>query len=37
MRCYALGDPIDMQETRQVFSVPLISVLEYTRQVLIPA
>ena len=35
MRCYAAGDPIDMQETLKAFPVPLTSVREYARGVLV--
>jgi len=34
MRCYAQGDPIDMQETLKVFPVQLTSVREYAQQVM---
>jgi len=34
MRCYAQGDPIDMQETPKVFSVQLTSVRDYAEWVL---
>ncbi len=37
MRCYAQGDPIDMQETLKVFPIQLTSVRDYARQVLVPA
>jgi NADH dehydrogenase len=35
MRCYAQGDPIDMQETRKAFPVQLTSVQAYARSVLV--
>ena len=34
MRCYAQGDPIDMQETLKAFPMQLISVREYAQQVM---
>jgi NADH dehydrogenase len=37
MRCYAQGDPIDMQETLKAFPVQLTSVQAYARSVLVPA
>jgi uncharacterized protein YbjT (DUF2867 family) len=36
MRCYALGDPIPMQETLEAFPIQLTSVRDYARQVLLP-
>jgi NADH dehydrogenase len=37
MRCYAAGDPIDMSETLQTFTVQPTTVQEYARQVVTPA
>lgn len=37
MRCYAKGDPIDMSQMREVFSIPLTSVRDYAGQVLVTA
>jgi uncharacterized protein YbjT (DUF2867 family) len=34
MRCYARGDPIDMQETLAVFPMELVSVTEYAQRVI---
>jgi len=36
MRCYATGDPIEMQETLKAFPVRLTSVKEYAQQKLTP-
>jgi hypothetical protein len=35
MRCYAAGDPIDMQETLKAFPVQLTSIRDYARGVLV--
>ncbi len=37
MRCYAMGDPIDMAATLMAFSIRLTTVQEYARHVLSPA
>ncbi len=37
MRCYAQGDPIDMQETLRSFPIKLSSVEDYAQRVLAPA
>ncbi len=37
MRCYAAGDPIEMQETLKAFPVKLTSVKEFAQQMLTPA
>jgi uncharacterized protein YbjT (DUF2867 family) len=34
MRCYARGDPIDMQKTLDVFPMKLVSVMDYARCVI---
>ena len=37
MRCYAQGDPIDMQETLKSFPIKLSSVKDYAQRLLAPA